>query len=255
MTDDAGLYAQLHRGTPGDVTFYLDAVRGAPQVLELGCGYGRILGELACAGHNVTGLDIDPGMLELAELARESLTPSQASLITISEGDMRNFQLDQRFDRVIIPYNGLYCMLSEAAVIDCLRCAGEHLSTQGKLVFDAYAIDDFHAQTDPREFNRDNDDDNDGPIESIRWQDTVYDVYESCSWDKAAQQLQVSYAHVPHGGGDVRNSSIAHRYILTPQLQDLCEQAGLKLVHVYQDFLGTALTPHAEHMACVARRL
>jgi hypothetical protein len=120
-------------------------------------------------------------------------------------------------------------------------------------VFDAYAIDDFHARTDAREFNLDDGDD--GPIESIRWQGIVYDVYETCIWDKASQQLEVSYKHVPQGGGDVRNSSVAHRYILTPQLQDLCEQAGLKLVHVYQDFLGTPLTPHAEHMACVARRL
>jgi hypothetical protein len=85
-------------------------------------------------------------------------------------------------------------------------------------------------------------------------QDTVYDVYESCAWDKASQQLEVSYAHVPHDGGEVRNSSITHRYILTSQLPGLCEQAGLKLMHLYQDFAGTPLTPHAEHMACVAQR-
>jgi len=253
MSYDAGLYAQLHRGTPGDVTFYRDAVRGAHNVLELGCGYGRILTELACAGYRVTGLDIDPGMLELAESARESLTPAQAARITISLGDMRDFQLEQRFDRVIIPFNGVYCMLCETAVIDCLRCAGEHLSATGMLVFDAYAIDDFHAHADPHEVNNNKDDD--GPVESIRWQGTIYDVYESCLWDKASQHLEVNYRHVPHGGGEARNASITHRYILTSQLRSICQQAGLNPVHLYQDFIGTPLTARAKHITCVAQKI
>ena len=252
MSYDAGLYAQLHRGTSGDIAFYLDAVRAAPQILELGCGFGRILVALAGAGHHVTGLDISTDMLALAEQAQACVPPTQASRIALVHGDMRDFQLDKRFERVIIPYNGLYCMLSEAAVVDCLRCAGEHLTTNGKVVFDAYAIDDFHAQTNSRDFNRSDDDDE--PIESIQWQGTLYDVYESCRWNKASQLLHVSYRHEPRGGGEVKQTSIKHRYILTSQLADLCHQAGLTRVQLCEDFIGTPLTAHAEHITCIAHK-
>jgi SAM-dependent methyltransferase len=246
MTYNAELYAQLHRGTPGDVDFYRKAVAKAAQILELGCGFGRILTVLARAGHEVTGLDIDADMLALTEQA-------QLERISTVHADMRNFQLNKNFDRVIIPYNSLYCMLSEAAVIDCLRCAGEHLNDKGKVVFDAYAIDEFHAQADPRDFN-DTDDDNE-PIESIRWQDTLYDVYETCTWDRASQGLNVSYRHEPRGGGSVLETAIEHRYILTSQLPDLCHQAGLQVSQLCEDFTGTPLTENAEHFTCIAQKI
>ena len=249
---DAGLYAQLHRGTAGDIAFYLDAVRAAPQILELGCGFARILVALAQAGHQVTGLDISTDMLALAEQAKACLSPTQAARTTLVHGDMRSFQLDQRFDRVIIPYNGLYCMLSEAAVINCLRCAGEHLTANGQVVFDAYAVDDFHAQTHSRDFNRGDDDDE--PIESLQWQGTIYDVYESCRWHKAAQLLHVSYRHEPRGGGEVLHAAIKQRYILTSQLANLCDQAGLTTVQLCADFNGTPLQAHAEHIVCIAQQ-
>ena len=40
---DAELYELLHSGTPGDLAFYRKWCRGADNVLELGCGYGRVL--------------------------------------------------------------------------------------------------------------------------------------------------------------------------------------------------------------------
>lgn len=249
---DAELYAKLHRGTAGDVAFYINATRGARDVLELGCGYGRILIELIRAGRHVTGLDIDPGMLALVRTAGESLTAEQHARIALAQGDMRDFELKAQFDRVIIPYNGLYCLLSEAAVVDCLRRAAAHLRTTGLVVFDAYAIDDFHIDMDPEEFNNALDDDD--PIESIDWQDKTYDVFETCTWSKPEQQLEVTYRHIPRDGAEPIVQSIRHRYLLTSQIEHICKQAGLKLVDIHQDFKGTVLKLGAEHMVCVAIR-
>ncbi|MFT5448745.1 MAG: SAM-dependent methyltransferase [Gammaproteobacteria bacterium] len=264
---DAELYAKLHRGTPGDVAFYMEATRGAEDVLELGCGYGRILIELIRAGHHVTGLDTDPGMLALVRAAGESLTAGQNARIALAHGDMRDFQLKAQFDRVIIPYNGLYCLLSEAAVTDCLRCAAAHLRDTGQVVFDAYAIDDFHTDMDPDEFNSaldghqdshghgdSDDDDDDEAIESIDWQDRTYDVFETCRWNKPGQQLEVTYSHVPRDGSDSIVKAISHRYLLTSQIEHICKQAGLQIVDLHQDFAGTALGFEAEHIVCVATK-
>ena len=251
---NAELYAKLHRGTPGDVAFYVDATRGAQDVLELGCGYGRILIELVRAGHHVTGLDIDPGMLTLVRSVGKSLTAGQNAQIKLAQGDMRDFEFEARFDRVVIPYNGLYCLLSEAAVIDCLRRAAAHLRATGLVVFDAYAIDDFHMDMDPNEFNNTLDDDDDEPIESINWHDKTYDVFETCTWGKPEQQLEVIYRHVPRDGSDTIVQSIRHLYLLTSQIEHICKQAGLQIMDLHQDFAGTALGFGAEHIVCIAKK-
>lgn len=251
---DAELYAQLHRGTPGDVAFYKDVARGARDVLELGCGYGRILIELIRAGHHVTGLDIDPEMLALVRTAAESLTTRQNEQIALAHGDMRNFELQAQFEQVIIPYNGLYCLLSETAVIDCLRCAAAHLRGTGLVVFDAYAIDDFHLDTDPDEFNETGDDDDEESIESMNWHGKTYDVFETCTWNKPEQQIEVTYRHVPHDGTEPIVQSIRHRYLLTSQIEYICKQAGLKVVDLHQDFAGTVLDVGAEHIVCIAKK-
>jgi SAM-dependent methyltransferase len=249
MSYDAELYAQLHQGTPGDVEFYVDAMRDARHVLELGCGYGRILTALARAGHHVTGLDSDAGMITLAKKAGDALEPEAAQRITLMQGDMREFQIAQHFDRVIIPFNGIYCMMSEAAVIDCLRCAGQHLTAQGKLIFDMYAIDDFHIHADPHDS-----DDEEAVHPPIQWHGVLYDVYESCVWDRDQQRLDVRYRHVPQNGGETVFAALSHRYLLTSQLHTICAQAGLVLEELNQDFIGTPLSKDAEHMLCTARR-
>ncbi|MBC7172885.1 MAG: class I SAM-dependent methyltransferase, partial [Polyangiaceae bacterium] len=109
----AELYAALHRGTEGDVDFYLRACSGQERVLELGCGYGRVLEPLAAMGHRVVGIERDP---ELAAIAREAVAPYGGRVIV---GDMTSFELDELFDRVIVPFNGIYCLLDRDAVQRC----------------------------------------------------------------------------------------------------------------------------------------
>ena len=250
MSYDASLYMQLHRGTPGDLAFYLEHLKPAQHILELGCGYGRILSELARAGHQVTGLDLDADMLALAADARSALPPELGERITLLAGDMRNFQLEQTFDAIIIAFNSLYCMLSEDAVIDCLRCARAHLSKGGEIIFDGYAIDYFHLHADPLE-----QEDESEALDSLQYQGQTYDIYERCHWDRDAQRLDVTYHHIPRSAGETLLGSVSHRYLLTHQVEGLMAQAGLKVTRLLQDFDGTALGEDPEHMICVAQCL
>ena len=76
----ARLFSLLHTGSPGDVDFYTAACRGAGSVLELGCGFGRLLAPLAQAGLQVTGVDSDPAMLQLARKNLATLPGDAARL-------------------------------------------------------------------------------------------------------------------------------------------------------------------------------
>ena len=241
------LYALVHRGTPGDEHLYLRAAHGARQVLELGCGYGRLLGPLARAGHRVTGLELDPGLLALAHAARDRLAPHERERVSLVHADMRDFQLDTRFERIFIPFSGLYCLDSEAEVIACLRRVRAHLTADGLLVFDAYDIDAFHAEADPQ------DDEEDGePVACVTWRGTDYEVYESSRWEREAQRLDVTYRYQPRSSGEPLFGSIRHRYLLTEQVEGLCEQAGLRLLDAHHDLVEHRLAPECDHMVCVA---
>src|SRR5688572_33036529 len=104
---DPALYALVHRGNPGDRAFYELATAGAGSVLELGCGYGRLLPVLTQGGARYLGIDLDPGLLALARKARRALPEAQRARVTLRAEDMRSFRGAARFDRIVIPHSGL----------------------------------------------------------------------------------------------------------------------------------------------------
>lgn len=138
----ARLYAALHAGTPGDVEFYLRACEGAAQILEYGCGAGRVALDLAERGHRVTGVELDTALLDLA---RENQAAREAALgralpVRFVEGDMTTFS-KRGCDRVVIPYSALWCLTGTAAKRQCLAKARASLVRGGQLVFDVYDAD------------------------------------------------------------------------------------------------------------------
>ena len=247
LTPEPELYALLHRGTPGDEAFYLDACGGADSVLEFGCGHGRLMVPLAReGGHRITGIDCDDGLLGLARRALAA-HGERAVCASLHRADMRTVDLAQRFDRVVIPYNGLYCMPCEADQVACLVNAARHLAPGGRVVFDAYAIDTFHFEADEGENDAD-----DEPVASIAWRGTTWNVHETCGWDRAAQRLHVDYRYQPADSSAVVHQRIDHRYLLTGQVPQVCDAAGLRILQIAGGFLGEPFDRHSEHLVCIA---
>ena len=60
-------------------------------ILELGCGTGRVLVPLAGLGHNVTGVDISPALLDVTRAKLR--TTHYAPRATLLESDLRTFDL------------------------------------------------------------------------------------------------------------------------------------------------------------------
>ncbi|MGB0679133.1 MAG: class I SAM-dependent methyltransferase, partial [Polyangiales bacterium] len=225
----ATLYAALHRGNPGDVAFYQAQTAGAHRILELGCGAGRLLSALAAPGAEVWGLELDLGLAGLAEASVARLPAATRARIHLQHGDMRAFALDRRFDRILLPYNGLYCLTSAAAQRACLQCVAAHLTPAGLLLLDGYNADDFHQHAEP------------GPdpwqqVAEIRWRGQPLAVFERSDWQPAQQQLVAHYRYVDATGRLVHEDRIPQRYLRTAELSALFASAELQLRTLWGDF-------------------
>jgi SAM-dependent methyltransferase len=226
------LYAAVHRGNAGDVDYYRRVCAGARSVLELGCGVGRIAHAVAADGCEVVGIERDPGLLGLAPAGPASLMA----------GDMRAFQLDRRFDRIIAPYNGMYCLLDEEALLSCLRCVREHLAPEGLFVFDGYAADAFHgegAESPPGWDDLE-------PVAAAEVDGVAWEVLEQSWWDPRTQRIDARYVHV--GGGQTIEAMIAQRYLLSHEVGGLLEQVGLGLVALQGGFDQSAFDPEQSEL-------
>jgi len=104
---------------------------GGP-VLELGCGTGRVLLDLALDGHAVEGIDSDPDMLEVA---RSKLFPAHQDSVILHLGDLRKMSLRSTYPLIIIPCN-TFVFFDAQECIQILKRAMNHLTEKGYLVID-----------------------------------------------------------------------------------------------------------------------
>jgi SAM-dependent methyltransferase len=119
---------------------FAEAAPGGAGILELACGTGRCLLPLAGAGHEVTGLDVSPAMLDLLREKAAAAGAPAAGRIR-AEGDMRDFSLGRRFGLVFIALNSLMHLETQAEQRAALACAARHLEPGGRLLVDLFNPD------------------------------------------------------------------------------------------------------------------
>ena len=120
---DAGL-------SPAELDFYGRFVRAHSRVLLAGCGTGRDLIGLQLMGHDVTGLEPVPEVVQLARghLERRGITAS------VELGLIERSQLRDRYDAVIFS-NGCYSLLQSSLLrVETLRRIAGHLAPGGRVI-------------------------------------------------------------------------------------------------------------------------
>jgi SAM-dependent methyltransferase len=115
----------------GYVEFWLAQarIRGGP-ILELGCGTGKLSIPLAEAGFSVAGLDNSPALLQFAASKNED--------VNWIEGDMRGFDLDERFALIMLPSNNLGHLHTPEDFESCISSVKRHLLPGGAFVIDVF---------------------------------------------------------------------------------------------------------------------
>lgn len=133
LYSEPALYRALFRERTQDVAFYADVCAGARSVLELGAGEGRVSVALAERGHAVTAVERSAEMLA-ALVAR-------GGGVTAVQGDMRTVRLDARFDRVLVPFNGVAHLHADGDLRALLDTARAHLAEGGCVALDVLVPD------------------------------------------------------------------------------------------------------------------
>lgn len=130
---DAEIYDDSVSDWAGEIEFYQELAAQARQVggpiLELGCGTGRVALRLARGNVPVVGLDRSRPMLDVARRKSHG-----AAHLRWVEGNMRSFDLGQRFALVLIPGHAFQCLNSTRDQLECLACVRRHLMPAAQLV-------------------------------------------------------------------------------------------------------------------------
>jgi len=117
-----------------DIPFYLTSLSPGSDILELGCGSGRLSRALAAQGHSVTGIDISTEMLARCASHKDAHVSSICM-------DMTELSLPSQFDAAIIPYNSLNLLETLEKVACCLKRVRAHLKEGGRLLLQTFLPD------------------------------------------------------------------------------------------------------------------
>ena len=121
-----------------DISLYKGFIENCTNILEVGCGTGRILKELAVKNKIITGIDISEEMLEIAKekLKQEILDKN----IIIMEHDFSNGSIEKIYDICLVTWFTFNYIFENADnflknIYDCLK--------EGSLII----LDMFYPQT------------------------------------------------------------------------------------------------------------
>ncbi|HEY8819291.1 MAG TPA: class I SAM-dependent methyltransferase, partial [Candidatus Limnocylindrales bacterium] len=127
---------------PGDLDLYLAlADRADGPILELAVGTGRLAVPLAEAGHTVTGVDLDPAMLDRARARAKGSHGGER--LTLVEADIVGLHLPDagRYALAFIALNSLLILPTRNAQRAALRALADHLAPGGLAVVDVWLPD------------------------------------------------------------------------------------------------------------------
>jgi len=222
--------------------FYAERARreGGP-VLELACGTGQLIVPIARSGIRAAGLDLSAEMLEAAR-DRARAASAQVDLV---QGDMRDFDLGERFGLVYVARNSLLHLHETDDLLACFAAVRRHLRPGGAFVFDVFnpSVRLLAVPAGKR-------------FEVMRVHDPERGevvIEQVGDYDAAAQVNRATWYFSAPGAPDFLAAPLHLRSIFPRELPLLVAAGGFRLESRHGDFDGSPFASNSRHQVCVCR--
>jgi SAM-dependent methyltransferase len=232
--DDLAMYSRLAEQYTGDI-------------LDIGCGTGRVLIHLAQEGYTVHGIDNDREMLDRLDHKLEMMPHLQEN-ITYYDGDVLTYEMDRQYSLILLTYNALMHFQDQDTQIQLLQQLRKWLADDGLLVIDLPNAGDVFASQD---------------TESILLERTFLEpesghmvMLQSVSYlDRVTQVLHVDWIYDEiDGDGTVRRLIAPHqlRYYFEPEIRLLLQVTGFAVDDIHGSTEEDPFEEGAERMIVFA---
>lgn len=210
--------------------FYVDEIakcRGP--VLEIGTGTGRIFLRALYAGADVHGIDISTNMLNFLKGKLD-----QKEHYRLNCQDVKNFKLDKKFNLIIAPFRMFSHLISVVEQFNALRCIREHLTDDGRFMFDVFvpSPDKIDGETSENlvidvEYE---------PGKRLQRFDIVTPDYIH-----QVQHITFRFYWDENDGQHQESVEFPFRYFFRYELEHLLTSANLNIEKMYGDFFGHSI--------------
>lgn len=226
-----------------DAAFYRELAReGAGPVLELGCGTGRVLLQIAALGFPCTGLDASQHML--ARTRQKSTFPN----LRLVHASMQSFDLaGERFGLIFSAFRAFQHLYGVEDQLACLACVRRHLAPGGRFAFDVFApnLARMAAREEPETVD-------------LRFSHEGEEVvrHAAVTRNPAAQLLDVRFRYERWRDGRVvgnETASFRMRWFWRYELEHLLARAGFREIEIYGDFDRSPVAADSPAFVVVAR--
>lgn len=221
------LYHAHHSLSNEDLPFWLEEAYDADgELLELGCGTGRVLLPLAQRMPRVFGLDRDGSMLLFL---RRRLTESDQCRVRLIQADFTCFRFALRFKCIFLPCN-TYSTLSELERQRLLEKVGAHLAPTGRFVCSLPNPTVLMGLPERSHFE----------VEEIFPHPSDGEpVQVSSGWRRSPRKFTLNwrYDHLfPDGSVKSQSASVTHYLTPVQTYMDELKSAGFSVVNLWGDF-------------------
>ena len=135
---EAARYYDLQPSPLDDISFYRNCIPSREaDVLELGCGTGRVLLLLAESCRYIRGIDSSEAMLSIChQKLQDASIPKEKAEVKV--GDITIFCLGCTFDFIIAPFRVFQNLETDDQVDGLFACIDKHLSPNGRCILNVF---------------------------------------------------------------------------------------------------------------------
>lgn len=242
LYDSVPLYAARQ-----DVGFYLAEAKAGGNVLEVGCGTGRILLPIARAGCTIAGLDGSQSMLARCREKLAAEPPAVQGRVTLHQRDMLDFDLGAKYSLIIAPFRVVQHLTTRDDQLRFLAAVSRHLAPGGRFIFDVF-LPRFDLLTNVTSVERE-----DTPEQRLPDGRTLRRTYRVANvrWVDQVSEAELIY----YVDGKRHVQAFEMRWYLPAELHHLLVRAGFRVREMYGDFARGPLVDGAPEQVVVAERV